>query len=328
MKNLNRYQKWALATTIATYFNIVAGGFVRASGAGLGCPDWPKCFGRYYPPTDKSQVPPDLVDRFDVQLAWIEYTNRLIGAVIGLLILGVMFYAIRDYRHNKRVLYPSIGAFLLVLVEGWLGGMVVTSELHPLIVTAHLVLALIISSLLVYATVEAFFPTPPATLPPTRQHLGQMVLALLLVAMVQMGLGANLRGALENIQEDHPNIKRSEVIHEAGLADQIHRSYSWLIVIGVSAIAYYTHRKMNDDHPWFKTIANILVALVVLQIGVGIGLAYGGLPPALQITHVVTSSVMIGVITLLYLLVRRLPYVTMMDEQGAIYGQLDITKHS
>src|SRR3989338_8742997 len=75
---------------ILVYFVILAGGIVRISGAGLGCPDWPRCFGRWIPPTDISQIPPHInTGDFNFRLAWTEYINRLAGVISGFVIFGI-----------------------------------------------------------------------------------------------------------------------------------------------------------------------------------------------------------------------------------------------
>ncbi len=80
---MKRFRHLALFATFATYFAIFMGGLVRVSGAGLGCPDWPKCFGRWFPPTSLSQLPPEIdPSLFNLTLAWIEYINRLMISVI------------------------------------------------------------------------------------------------------------------------------------------------------------------------------------------------------------------------------------------------------
>ncbi len=303
-----RFQKWALATTIATYVLIMVGGMVRASDAGLGCPDWPKCFGRYYPPLTESQVPSDVdASKFDFQLAWIEYTNRFVGVIIGLLILGTLVIAIRNHRDNARILYPSIGAFVLVLFEGWLGGQVVASELEAWVLTAHLILALVIVSLLLYATVAGFFPNskPFTNMPVHRRRLGWLAIAVLLLTLVQVGFGTQLRGELENIEDEQGEIlARSKWIEETGWVDMVHRSYSWLIVAGMGGIVYYTHRKI-DPSRWLRITTKATAGLLAVQIVAGIGMAYGGLPPALQVVHLITASLFVGALTLIYLLAGR-----------------------
>lgn len=328
---MNRFQKWAAATTVATYALIMVGSLVRASGAGLGCPDWPKCFGRYYPPLNKSQVPDHIdADLFDFQLAWIEYTNRLLGVLVGFLILGTLYYAIKSHRQAPRVLYPVITAFILVLVQGWLGGQVVESGLKPALITAHLVLALIIVSLLLYATVSAFFPTvaPFQALPKQRRVLGWLALIVLGFTLVQAGIGASLRGELEIIEEDNPGLERGEWIEEAGWIDPVHRSFSWTILIGVVAINYYVQRHMKGDNRWLSWAAWSTAALVAVQIGAGIGMAYGAIPPPLQVIHVIAASLLIGALMAIYLLASRIPthdnHNRQSDQQRAILSQSSV----
>jgi cytochrome c oxidase assembly protein subunit 15 len=282
---------------------------VRASDAGLGCPDWPKCFGRYYPPLTHDQVP-DPIDasKFDFQLAWIEYTNRLLGVLVGLLILGTLIQAVRKHRDQPRLLYPTLGAFVLVVFQGWLGGQVVEQELTPWIITVHMLLALIIVSLLLYATVAGFFPNsqPFADLPRSRRRLGQIAVVVLLLTLAQVGLGTQLRGELEVVEDEQPQLARSEWIHETGWVDIAHRSYSWVVLFGVLSILYYTHRKI-DPNRWLRRNAWAMAGLVGVQILAGIGLAYGGLPPTLQVVHLIAGSLFVGAITLIYLLASRLP---------------------
>ncbi|NJL95740.1 MAG: heme A synthase, partial [Anaerolineae bacterium] len=181
---MNRYQKWAVATTLATFLLIVIGGLVRASDAGLGCPDWPTCFGQPYPPfthaellAREAHIPADFdVANFDVRLAWIEYINRLSGAVIGLLVIGTLASAIVDHRRNKRILYPTVLAFITVVINGWLGSQVVASRLQPIVISMHLLLAWVQALLLIFAAVSAFFPEgglPRGQLPPGRRRLAR-----------------------------------------------------------------------------------------------------------------------------------------------------------
>jgi cytochrome c oxidase assembly protein subunit 15 len=316
---MSRFQKWALATTIATYFLIMVGGLVRASGAGLGCPNWPKCFDQYYPPLSADQIPAEYdPELFNVQLAWIEYINRMIGVVIGFLIIATLYYAIKDHRQNKRILYPTITSFVLVLFQGWLGGQVVAQELAPWLVTAHMVLALVIVSLLLYATVGAFFPDVkrPGEMPIDRRRLAWIALAVLIISLAQIGLGAKLRGDLENVEQNNPDLARASLIDEAGWSDVVHRTFSWLVLGSVSFAAYYTHRRMKHKHPLLISLSRVMVVMVVLQVLVGIGLAYGGLPPVLQVMHLINASVLVGVITMIYLLTNRLPILADVADGG------------
>jgi len=307
----NRFQKWALLTTVATYLLILMGGLVRASDAGLGCPDWPTCFGKPYPPFTQAelaerQVPADFdITNFDISKSWIEYTNRMTGAVIGLLVIGTLAYALRDHRRDKHILYPTGGAFVAVLLNGWLGSQVIESKLNQTVITGHLLLAWVQVSLLLYATVAAHYPPLPNP-PANRRFLARVALLVLVIALVQGILGTNVRAQLEQIAEAHPALARGAWIGEVNWVDPVHRSYSWLVLLGVLGLAYYAHTRI-DFTPGLRYITQAAVALVVVQVSAGIGLAYVDLPAPLQPVHLLVGSLLLGAITLVYLLAARLP---------------------
>jgi len=182
---LTSFQRLALWTTATTYLLILVGGLVRASGAGLGCPDWPRCFGSWIPPASAAALPAGFdPSQFNPSLMWTEYLNRLLGVSVGFLILATLVSAIRHHRGAGRILWPTLAAFLLVGFQGWLGGVVVQQELASWIVTVHLVVALVIVSLLLYATVYAFFldaPPPAAATRARRTPLTWAVIALIVL---------------------------------------------------------------------------------------------------------------------------------------------------
>lgn len=313
---MSRFQKWALATTIATYLLIMVGGLVRASDAGLGCPEWPTCFGKLYPPFSQEElmqrdIPADFdIANYHITLGWIEWVNRLTGAVIGLLMIGTLVVAYRNHRQNKHIFYPVVLAFITVLFNGWLGGEgVVESGLKPAIITAHMLLALVQVSLLLYATFAAFFPAegyPTGELPPQRKTLARGAIIVLLLALVQVGMGADVRGQLEVVEDENPQMERGDFIHEVSFVYEIHRSFSWAILIGVGWLLWYTHKHLHDL-AYLRYMTQICGLLVLAQIAAGIGLAYVNLPPPLQVAHLWIASLLIGGITLVYLLATRLP---------------------
>ena len=150
-----------MLSVFATYFLVFIGGLVRVSGAGLGCPDWPHCFGGWFPPVSEahllqlqqhaepgtilSQIQPE---HFNYTLAWIEYLNRLVGVAVGFCILAMVVVAVLKTRKYKGLVWGSIGVLLLTGFQGWLGGMVVKSDLHHALVSVHMVIALVMVSLL------------------------------------------------------------------------------------------------------------------------------------------------------------------------------------
>ena len=162
---LRRYRRLVWITIAAVYFLILVGASVRAAGAGMGCPDWPTCFGQWIPPTSEAQLPANYQQiyadlgyaetRFNVTKTWTEYANRLVGVTIGLLILLTALYSWPCRHHDRHLVIASGAAFVLVAVQGWLGAKVVGSNLQPGMITVHMLMALVIVATLLYAATRA-----------------------------------------------------------------------------------------------------------------------------------------------------------------------------
>lgn len=308
--SLNGFQKLALLTMLATYALIAVGGFVRAAGAGLGCPDWPRCYGYWFPPGSAEQLTAHGFDaaQFNPTLIWIEYCNRLVGVLVGLLTTLSMIAAFRRYRHVPRVWWPTLGAFVLVLMEGWLGKKVVDLELEGWIVSLHLIAALVIAALLIYATTCAFSRdgAPLAFIPPERRRIARATQAVIALALVQLTLGALVRGHIDDVVSRQTNLPRNQWVAQVGIYDQTHRIGALVLTGAVLALAALILR--TPELPiWLRRMAKIAVGLLLVQVGAGLGLAYGALPPPLQTIHIVVGSLLVGSLTLIVLLAYRLP---------------------
>jgi cytochrome c oxidase assembly protein subunit 15 len=305
MRRLTRFQRLALWTTAITYLLILVGGFVRASGAGLGCPDWPRCFGSWIPPLSAADLPPEF-DRaqFNPVLMWTEYLNRLLGITVGFLIFATLVVAIRDHRRTPRILWPTALAFALVGFEGWLGGVVVQEELAAWIVTVHLVVALIIVSLLLYATVFAFFGDDRTRTPGARRALAWSTLLLIAVTLGQVALGAQVRGRIDDALT--AGTARSQALATVGQFDRWHRDAA-LVVFGLVLIVLLQVWSRHPAEPPLVRAAYAMVGLVVAQLLLGLSLAYLGLTPPVQIAHLTAASLLLGVETVMFLLARWLP---------------------
>src|SRR5205809_2487492 len=217
------FQRLALCTTAATYFVILVGGLVRASGAGLGCPDWPRCFGSWIPPAAAAQLPPQFdPSLFNPTLMWTEYLNRLLGVTVGFLILATVVSAWRHHRREPRIPWTTVAALLLTGFQGWLGGRVVANELAAWIVTAHMIVALVIVQLLLYATVRTW---RKAGVPPLR-----FLIVLIVVTMIQIGLGTQMRGGVDNAIDS--GVARANALATIGLLDPLHRNAALIVFAG------------------------------------------------------------------------------------------------
>mgnify|MGYP006286570505 CR=1 FL=1 len=302
MLRLDGFQRLALLTTGTTYLLIMVGGVVRASGAGLGCPDWPLCFGLLVPPTSAGELPPGFdPTQFNALKTWTEYLNRLLGALVGLLILATTIGAIVQHRGRPRVWLPTVGALVLVGVTGWLGGRVVKTGLDPLTLTAHLVFALGVVSLLLYATLSAFFPAGPLPrVEPALARTGRLTVLAGALVLVQVGLGAFVRGAVQEVADQ--GVPRAEWLAHVGAVEAIHGSFAVLVTGAVLGVAYLAAR---PGDPWLRRAGRAAAAAALVQAGAGWGLTALGFPRVLQVVHLTFAALLIGALSLVALLAFR-----------------------
>ena len=134
-------------TALFAYLQIALGGVVRVTGSGLGCPDWPLCHGRPYPPADTHSI--------------IEYSHRLVGSITELLIVLTVVSAWIVFRNQRRaVAWLATASLAAGLGEAALGGIVVANDLAPWMVLFHLALAMLILGFLL-ATAVMSLPASP-----------------------------------------------------------------------------------------------------------------------------------------------------------------------
>lgn len=300
---MTQFKKVALAATIATYLLILMGGLVRVSGAGLGCPDWPTCFGRWIPPTSIEQLPPDIdPEQFNFRLAWTEYINRLLGMIVGLLIAYAAILALKQYRRTPRILYPSVAAAVLVAVEGWQGSQVVISELKPIIVSAHMALALIIVCLLTYVTHRAWMLDKASLSGPALSVSSQrFLIGLGVVAFVQVALGIQLRESLEVIAAGFSSLTEQEWLARVGLPNHIHMFTGMLLALSTWYVMLRILRSPDTRATIVTKSAQALLVMATLQILAGLSFIPLGRVPILQLLHMWLPTLYIGTLLLLWL---------------------------
>jgi len=168
---MTRSQRLALLTAATIYLLIVIGAIVRSTGSGMGCPDWPTCHGALIPP-------------FGDSAAWIEWVHRGVAVLVGLLVLGVAFLAVRDHRRSLSIVGGSLLAVVLVFFQAYLGKVTVDTSNAGETVTAHLATALALLGLLAFLAVRARYP---AALP-ARGASQRLTLVLVFVAAAAYAL--------------------------------------------------------------------------------------------------------------------------------------------
>lgn len=295
------FRRFALATIGAVYFLIFVGGLVRASGAGMGCPDWPKCFGRWVPPTSEDELPPDYRERwaahgyaeapFNAVKTWTEYGNRMIGVAIGLLILVTLLLSLRFRRADPAIVGWSAAAFVLVGFNGWLGSVVVSTNLEPWLVTAHMVAALAVVAALLLALVRAARgELALLVLEPTR---GTRLLfaAAVALSLSQLVLGAQVREEVDLLL----NAGRDRDAWAASLGPLVlvHRSFA----LAVLAVNLWLARRLwreAERAPLVRKLGAAIASVTAIEIAAGAGLYYLGFPAVLQPAHLLFASVLLG----------------------------------
>jgi heme A synthase len=175
------FRRLCLVTVFVVFVLIIIGGTVRATGSGLGCPDWPHCHGSFIPRTDKHTL--------------IEYSHRLTASIAGLLIFSIAAWAWRSYRHVPAILWPATLAFVLMLAQAGLGGAVVLNELPPEIVAVHLAMALTLLSLLILLSTTVISMERPLPKLSVSRGFARTALAALGVTLVLMLVGSYVSGA-------------------------------------------------------------------------------------------------------------------------------------
>jgi heme A synthase len=144
------FRRLAFTTALFAYLQIALGGVVRVTGSGLGCPDWPLCHGRPYPPANVNSI--------------IEYSHRLVGSITELLIVVTVVAAWIVFRSQRPlVAWLATASLAAGLGEAVLGGIVVANELAPWMVLFHLALAMLILGFLT-ATAVMSLPASPGVI--------------------------------------------------------------------------------------------------------------------------------------------------------------------
>jgi len=154
--------KWflrvGLAACVLAFFVIILGAYVRLSDAGLGCPDWPGCFGQLTAPDEAHEITQavNLYPHVEVHSgkAWKEMIHRYFASLLGLFILAMAFLAWRHRKDDNQQLLLPFGLVVLVIFQGMLGMWTVTQLVRPTIVTLHLLMGLLTLVLLFWTSIK------------------------------------------------------------------------------------------------------------------------------------------------------------------------------
>lgn len=298
------FRKIVVCTVVTVYLLILAGGIVRSTGSGMGCPDWPKCFGTWIPPTDVKELPSDYKAIygkklkgevvFNVYKTWTEYVNRLLGVLTGFLIFGTLLLSISFLKTNKPIFWWSFSAFLLVGFQGWLGSKVVSTELSPVMVTLHMLLAIVIVFILLYVFARSYVEIIKVETITNRHKLNTWLLVSMGLMLVQVLIGTQVREAIDVVVQRVGENGRNTWIEQLGLSFYIHRSFS-IAVLASQLYVFILLRKNSNKQGVVYRFTSLLVILIGIEVLSGVLMAYFGIPPFIQPVHLTLAILMLGI---------------------------------
>lgn len=316
---MNRFQKLAAAALVSVLFLIFVGAVVRVTGAGLGCPDWPKCWGCLVPPWKVEQVdlskldfekfrnkaarlgrdpstvtPEHILESFNPRHVWTEFINRLCSLPVGFFALATFVASFGRPRGQRVVLFTSMLCLLLVLVNAVMGAMVVYSGLKPGVLTTHMALAMLLITLQAYTVWRG--SDQPASLPvtgPARASARAWVIGLFVLVVIEGIMGTQIRELTDEMAKFHGGAPREEWIGELEQTwvYVIHRSFSWLILVAV-CVAWWLTREHSGGRP--GKAATVTLAIVGVQMVLGLIMARLHIHPVSQVLHVGLAGILLA----------------------------------
>jgi len=322
------YRKLVKISLVLVYLVIIAGAVVRMTGSGMGCPDWPKCFGYYIPPTEITELEfqsgrvykegqviiveeslmtaqenftsgeiynPQNWEKytkhnyaiFNPWHTWIEYINRLFGALAGLAVLIMAFLSLKYWREHKKITLLSWLAVFLMGFQGWLGATVVFSVLSPVKITIHMVMALVIVALILYLLNISSEKNNNKI---AFKSFRTLTFFAVIFTLIQIIMGTQVRQFVDEqiklLGYGAPELWLSK----PSILFYIHRSFSILVLI-LNILLWWQNKKMKLG---FSKMNWVLV-FIGLEIITGIAMYNFNFPALSQPLHLVIATLLFGV---------------------------------
>jgi cytochrome c oxidase assembly protein subunit 15 len=311
--------RFALLTVVLLYLVVLAGSIVRATGSGMGCPDWPRCYGRLIPPTEASQIdfsnldiekyraawqrtghdPIEVTEAtlrrdFSAQATWIEFLNRCVGALSGLAALATLVCALMTRPRRKRLIALLLGQLVLFGVVAWLGKVVVDTNLAPWKITLHMMLAVAVIST---ALLARHWVRPGEPVPVSLSQRWHLITAFVFL-LTQIVVGTQVREIVDHLPDGGCCDGRLE--ESLGLPMAWHR-VGGICVLTLITLAFFRlklSRGAEQSAPYLITCMGLIVCA---EYAAGVLLIRLELPALLQPVHLFLAVVLHGILLLLLL---------------------------
>ena len=292
------YLRLAQLTVITLFLVVLAGACVRATGSGMGCPDWPKCFGRLIPPTHVTQISQEFIakhpeydaSQFNAARTWTEYINRLIGAASGILLLATLLSSFGFWKRDRATPLLYLGAMAFSALAIWLGKTVVDQNLRPRQVTIHMLsgLTLVMGTVLVTTRLGHKLRGTPLVVLPSR--LRQLLWLSLALVIGQILLGTQMRERVDALVAGG-NCLCENLEKDLGPVYILHRLLAALVVFSLATSFFWLRARPGRPLHWLALVMGALVGLSYLA---GVLLVRFHMPAALQPAHLVLGTLLLG----------------------------------
>jgi len=282
MKSFRAAVRLLLGATIGL---VVIGVIVRATDSGMGCPDWPLCYGQLIPPTTDSG---DVI----AYKAWLEWIHRAIAAMIGLIVLAVVALALRNLKDRRSLQGASIALLALVLFQAWLGRQTVLESNSGASVTAHLASAMAFVGLQVWVLARSGYAE---TLGGIRRASGSVVAPIVAAGAIYALLlfGSNVTGTDTGLlYPDWPLMGGTlfPPITELSTPMILHR-YATAIVALILISALWIVRREKGSPARVRQLLTYAAAVFAVQCVIGAVQIFTKLAPWTQTLHVALATV-------------------------------------
>jgi len=292
MQSTKAFTRYTWFVLVMIFLVILAGGVVRTTQSGMGCPDWPTCFGRWVPPTSIKDLPPDYekylrkqdIDHtFNALHTWIESVNRYLGALLGVFCFILLVWSFRKfYKTRREIFWWALALVVVTGFQGWLGKKVVDANLAVVKVTTHMLVALIIAAIPVIILTKLKAQRVIAG-----KGLKTLAVTMLVLVIVQIVLGTDVREQIDEIAKPLKYEGRASWLDQLDSIFLVHRSFSWLIVAGCLFL-YWRSRNVQAlrSHHW------LILGCAALSMTAGLVMYFFHIPAAMQPVHLLSACLL------------------------------------
>ena len=289
---MKAYINYTRIVLLFVFLVILAGGIVRTTQSGMGCPDWPHCFGMYVPPLSAKGLPPDYKKYLDKQNidavynpvhAYVEYINRLITGALGILIIIHVVWTFNKFFRTKQIICWLSCLFLLgTIFEAWLGKLVVDTNLAVVKITLHMLAALflaIIPVLIIHKLNDERIVH--------NKQLRIIVTIALIVLLIQIIIGTDVREQVDAVSASLNYQQRDTWLSHLNAVFDVHKTVS--IITSILIIIVFWR---SLSHAVLQPRALFLLLIVFALMIAGLSLASFNIPAFIQPIHLLLSSIL------------------------------------